>query len=186
MRALREHRDVIGGALLGGAAAAWIGAALTVAATSGNAKPLHFTDPVILAVLAAGVLCLVLAVVIFALPGISSAEPQHHHWWNRTPSLAEMAGAQAVLDERMADRPPAQQAAADVLSDALADEREARARQIISEAEVTFRGHDWGDPLYTVALPTLNATVDVQAFSDAEARENAVAAVTRMLRDREA
>lgn len=64
--------------------------------------------------------------------------------------------------------------------------RERQARQIVTAATVTYRGTDWGDPLFMVELPTLNASIDTHAFTEEEAREAVVPHVVRMLRDREA
>lgn len=63
--------------------------------------------------------------------------------------------------------------------------RERQARQIIAAATVTYRGTDWGDPLFTVELPTLNASVDTYAFTEEEAREAVISQVVRMLLERE-
>ena len=61
--------------------------------------------------------------------------------------------------------------------------RETRAQQIIDAATVTYKGNDWGPvPLWTVELPTLNASVDIHAFTEAEARQKAVPAVADTLR----
>lgn len=61
--------------------------------------------------------------------------------------------------------------------------RETRAQQIIDAATVTYKGNDWGPvPLWTVELPTLNASVDIHAFTEAEARQKAVPEVADTLR----
>jgi hypothetical protein len=63
--------------------------------------------------------------------------------------------------------------------------RETRAQQIVNAAEVTYRGSDWGhEPLWTIALPTLNASLDIHAFTEEEAREKVTPQVAEMLKRR--
>jgi hypothetical protein len=59
-----EHSSTIGGALLSAAALAWISAAVVVA----TAQRAHWSDPIVLGLIAAGGLCLVAALVVFAGP----------------------------------------------------------------------------------------------------------------------
>ena len=63
--------------------------------------------------------------------------------------------------------------------------RQARARQLAAAATITYRGLDWGEPLFSVELETLNATIDVHAYTEDEARERVLPAVLRALEERE-
>jgi hypothetical protein len=72
-----EHRSTIGGALLSAAALAWISAAVVVA----TAQRAHWSDPIVLGLIAAGGLCFVAALVLFAGPrqGAEGSEAEVQH-----------------------------------------------------------------------------------------------------------
>ena len=58
------------------------------------------------------------------------------------------------------------------------------AKLAVDEADVTYRGIDWGEPLHTVELRTLNMSVDVHAYSEEEARNKAALTVSDEIRRR--
>jgi hypothetical protein len=57
-------------------------------------------------------------------------------------------------------------------------EQTASAQQLVNAAEVVYVGNSWGPvPLYRVALPSLNMSIDIAANSADEARANALPTV---------